>query len=83
MIGEFIGEKIEFYTPKSDEIIVWKFNIDMGLENAAKKFQNISEGFPNNSVIAIPSDSSLEIFEKDNLIIFLKNIINNLENRIL
>lgn len=71
---------IETIHPNHNDIIVWKFKTEpLDLAQTTKIFKIIQQKFPDNKVIAIPDNSCFEVFERDDLINHLKNIINELE----
>lgn len=80
MIGKFEGVPIEVFTPSPDEVVVYKFKTEpLDFDQTTRMFENIQNAFPNNTVLAIPDNSCFEVFTKDSLIGFLKDVIKQLE----
>lgn len=67
---------------KQEDIIVFKYNTDIEMEYLAHVYSKIKDEFRNNTVIAIPESSCLEVLPKEQLIARLKDIIKMLEEKI-
>ena len=67
---------------KPEDIIVFKYKIDIEMKYLAHIYSKIKDEFPNNTVVAIPDSSCLEVLPKEQLIARLKDMIKMLEEKI-
>lgn len=67
---------------KQEDIIVFKYKTDIEMEHLAYVYSKIKDEFPNNTVVAIPESSCLEVFPKEQLIAQLKDMIKMLKEKI-
>ena len=78
--AKFDGFPIETINLKPEEIIVFKYKTDIEMEYLAHIYSKIKDEFPNNTVVAIPDSSCLEVIPKE-LITQLKDMIKRLEEK--
>ena len=67
---------------QSQNVIVFKYNTDIEMEYLAHVYSKIKDEFSNNTVVAIPESSCLEVLPKEQLIARLKDMIKMLEEKI-
>lgn len=79
IIAKFDGFPIATINLKPEEIIVFKYKTDIEMEYLAYICSKIKDEFPNNTVVAIPDSSCLEVLPKEQLIARLKDMIKMLE----
>ena len=81
IIAKFDGFPIATINLKPEEIIVLKYKTDIEMEYLAHIYSKIKDEFPNNTVVAIPDSSCLEVLPKEQLITQLKDMIKMLEEK--
>ena len=79
IIAKFDGFPIATINLKPEDIIVFKYKTDIEMEYLAHICSAIKDEFPNNTVVAIPDSSCLEVLPKEQLITQLKDMIKRLE----
>ena len=82
IIAKFDGFPIETVNLKIEDIIVFKYKTDIEMGYLAHVYSKIKDEFPNNTVVAIPESSCLEVLPKEQLIAQLKDMIKMLEEKI-
>ena len=82
IIVKFDGFPIAEINSKQEDIIVFKYKTDIEMEYLAHVYSKIKDEFPNNTVVAIPESSCLEVLPKEQLIAQLKDMIKMLEEKI-
>ena len=80
IIAKFDGFPIATINLKPEDIIVFKYKTDIEMEYLAHICSAIKDKFPNNTVVAIPDSSCLEVLPKEQLITQLKDMIKMLED---
>ena len=81
IIAKFDGFPIATINLKPEEIIVLKYKTDIEIEYLAHIYSKIKDEFPNNTVVAIPDSSYLDVIPKEQLITQLKDMIKRLEEK--
>ena len=82
IIAKFDGFSIETINIKPEDIIVFKYKTDIEMEYLAHICSAIKDAFPNNTLVAIPDSSCLDVLPKEQLITQLKDMIKMLEEKI-
>ena len=82
IIAKFDGFPIATINLKPEGVIVFKYKTDIEMEYLAHIYSKIKDEFPNNTVVAIPDRSCLEVLPKEQLIARLKDMIKMLEEKI-
>lgn len=82
IIAKFDGFPIAEINSKPENVIVFKYNTDTEMGYLAHVYSKIKDEFPNNTVVAIPESSCLEVLPKEQLIVQLKDMIKMLEEEI-
>lgn len=73
------GILLESYNPKPGEIIVFKFDMSLNVQQVHAMFKMINNSFLDNKVIGIPDNTVLEVLDKKDVIKFLNETIKFLE----
>ena len=81
IIAKFDGFPIATINLKPEEIIVLKYKTDIEIEYLAHIYSKIKDAFPNNTLVAIPDSSCLDVIPKEQLITQLKDMIKRLEEK--
>ena len=76
---KFDEVSITAINPKPEDVIVLKYKTDIEMDYLAHICSAIKDEFPNNTVVAIPDSSCLEVLPKEQLITQLKDMIKRLE----
>lgn len=75
-----LSSKIKTINPGQAEVIVLSINFDkIALDNAEDIFDVVQSKFPNNSVLVAPDAVSLESWDKDHLLNYVK-LVNKIIN---
>ena len=82
IIVKFDGFPIAEINSKPEGVIVFKYNTDIEMEYLVHVYSKIKDEFSNNTVVAIPESSCLEVLPKEQLIARLKDMIKMLEEKI-
>lgn len=65
--------------PKQDDIIIFKFNPEeLTYDEVIGRYTYVSDYFPNNFVLALPSGADTEVLNKEETIQILNNYIEKL-----
>lgn len=82
---KFDGVSITAISPKPEDVIVLKYKTDIGMDYLAHICSTIrgvlKDTFPNNTLVAIPDSSCLDVIPKEQLITQLKDMIKMLEEK--
>ena len=81
IIAKFDGFPIAEINSKPEGVIVFKYKTDIEMEYLAHIYSKIKDEFPNNTVVAIPDSSCLDVIPKEQLITQLKDMIKRLEEK--
>lgn len=76
---KFDEVSITAISPEPEGVIVFKYKTDIEMEYLAHIYSKIKDEFPNNTVVAIPDSSCLDVLPKEQLITQLKDMIKMLE----
>lgn len=82
---KFDGVSIATISPKPEDVIVLKYKTDIEMDYLAHICSTIKgvlkNAFPNNTLVAIPDSSCLDVIPKEQLITQLKGMIKMLEEK--
>ena len=82
---KFDEVSITAINPKPEDVIVLKYKTDIEMDYLAHICSTIKgvlkDAFPNNTLVAIPDSSCLDVIPKEQLITQLKDMIKRLEGK--